>query len=126
MASCPVAASLLRCRDRLLADAKGQSGYRRPRLPAEHGSALSSADTSVPGECRVYHAARSRLARSTNHGGHGYDLIRNEIVDVAEAGILDVARVQIEALQRAVSSAALALTIDVLVLHREPETMTDP
>ena len=33
---------------------------------------------------------------------------------------------RLKALNRAVSSAALALTIDVLVLHREPETMTDP
>jgi len=33
---------------------------------------------------------------------------------------------QVEALQRATASAALALTIDVLVLHREPETMTEP
>ena len=52
--------------------------------------------------------------------------MRDEIVDMAAAGILDVAQVQVESLQRAVSSAALALTIDVLVLHREPETMTDP
>ena len=58
--------------------------------------------------------------------GHGLDVMKGEIVDMAEAGIYDVAQVQVEALQRAVTSAALALTIDVLVLHREPETMTDP
>ena len=52
--------------------------------------------------------------------------MKRTIVDVAAAGIVDVAQVQVEALQRAVSSAALALTIDVLVLHREPETMTEP
>ena len=56
----------------------------------------------------------------------GFDVMRDEIVDMAAAGIFDVAQVQVESLQRAVSSAALALTIDVLVLHREPETMTDP
>ena len=56
----------------------------------------------------------------------GFDVMADAIVDMTEAGILDVAQVQLEALQRAVSSAALALTIDVLVLHREPETMTDP
>ena len=67
------------------------------------------------------------LAQLANCGtAAGFDVMRDEIVDVATAGILDVAQVQVEALQRAVSSAALALTIDVLVLHREPETMTDP
>ena len=56
----------------------------------------------------------------------GFDLLKGAVVPLTEAGILDVAQVQIEALQRAVSSAALALTIDVLVLHRNPETMTEP
>ena len=58
--------------------------------------------------------------------GHGFDAITGGIVDMAAAGIVDVAQVQVEALRRAVSSAALALTIDVLVLHRQPETMTEP
>ncbi len=58
--------------------------------------------------------------------GYGYDVMKGEIADMVQAGILDVAQVQVEALLRAVTSAALALTIDVLVLHREPETMTDP
>lgn len=58
--------------------------------------------------------------------GAGFDVMRGRIVDMAAAGIVDVAQVQVEALQRAVMSAALALTIDVLVLHREPETMTEP
>ena len=56
----------------------------------------------------------------------GFDVMKRAFVDVAAAGIVDVAQVQVEALRRAVSSAALALTIDVLVLHREPETMTEP
>ena len=56
----------------------------------------------------------------------GFDTMKRAFVDVAAAGIADVAEVQVEALRRAVSSAALALTIDVLVLHRDPETMTEP
>lgn len=56
----------------------------------------------------------------------GYDVMRGEIADLAQAGVWDVAQAQAEALQRAVASAALALTIDVMVLHREPEIMTDP
>ena len=67
------------------------------------------------------------LAQLQHHGaGYGFDLIKGEIVHMASAGILDVAQVQKEALERAVSSAALALTIDVLVLHRNPETMVEP
>ena len=58
--------------------------------------------------------------------GCGFDLMSGAIVNMADAGIVDVAQVQVEAVQRAVASAALALTIDVLVLHREPETMTEP
>lgn len=65
-----------------------------------------------------------QLDSSDSH--HGFDLIRGEIVHMAEAGILDVAHVQKEALERAVSSAALALTIDVLILHRNPEAMVEP
>ena len=67
------------------------------------------------------------LAQLTDRDdGTGFDVMRGRLVDMAAAGILDVAQVQVEALQRAVMSAALALTIDVLVLHREPETMTEP
>ncbi|MCY4465695.1 MAG: hypothetical protein OXE46_09180 [Chloroflexi bacterium] len=58
--------------------------------------------------------------------GTGFDVMRGRFVDMAATGIVDVAQVQVEAMQRAVMSAALALTIDVLVLHREPETMTEP
>ncbi len=59
-------------------------------------------------------------------GDRGFDVMKGEIVDMAQAGIVDVAQVQAEALRRAVASAALALTIEVLVLHRDPETMTEP
>jgi chaperonin GroEL len=62
------------------------------------------------------------------HSGEncGYEVMRGEIADLIVAGVWDVAQVQAEALQRAVTSAALALTIDVMILHREPEIMTDP
>ena len=67
------------------------------------------------------------LAQLTDcNAGTGFDVMRGRLVDMAAAGIFDIAQVQVEALQRAVMSAALALTIDVLVLHREPETMTEP
>ena len=47
-------------------------------------------------------------------------------VDVIEAGIFDSADVLIAAVSRAISSAALALTVDVLVHHKKPEVSVDP
>jgi chaperonin GroEL len=53
--------------------------------------------------------------------GHGFDVRSGQVVDMAQAGVLDVASVQRAAVHGAVTTAALALTIDVLVHHREPE-----
>jgi chaperonin GroEL len=50
--------------------------------------------------------------------GFGFDVRSGRVVDMAEAGIFDALSVQKEAVHSAVSSAALALTIDVLV-HRK-------
>jgi chaperonin GroEL len=57
---------------------------------------------------------------------HGYNLMTNQIANLADDGIVDVAQVQIEALKRAVSGAAQALTVDVMILHRNPETRAEP
>lgn len=58
--------------------------------------------------------------------GCGFDARVGKIVDVFEAGIFDSADVLIAAVTRAVSSAALALTVDVLVHHRQPEVSVNP
>jgi chaperonin GroEL len=50
--------------------------------------------------------------------GYGFDARSGHIVNVIEAGILDVADVQQKAVEAAIRSAALALTVDVLV-HRK-------
>ena len=73
-----------------------------------------------------YEASEILAQLESYESGFGFDIMKGEIVDMVDAGVLDVAQVQAEALRRAVSSAALALTIDVLVLHRNPETMTEP
>ena len=51
--------------------------------------------------------------------GCGYDATSGEVTDMAEAGILDPASVQKAAAYAGITSAALALTIDVLVHRRE-------
>ena len=58
--------------------------------------------------------------------GHGFDTVQGKLVDMAEAGIYDVASVQREAAHSAIASAALALTVDVMVQRRKPEESTTP
>jgi chaperonin GroEL len=53
--------------------------------------------------------------------GYGLDARSGQVVDVACAGILDVATTQQTAIYSAISAAALALTIDVLVYRTQPE-----
>jgi chaperonin GroEL len=56
--------------------------------------------------------------------GHGFDVRSGQVIDVAQAGIFDAANVQAEAVRGAVGGAALALTVDVLVHHKEPPQAT--
>jgi chaperonin GroEL len=49
--------------------------------------------------------------------GYGFDVVRGEVVDMRDAGILDIATVVKAAVRHALGSAALALTTDVVV-HR--------
>jgi chaperonin GroEL len=53
--------------------------------------------------------------------GYGFDVVSGKVVDVRQAGIYDAAAVQKAVVFGALSTAALALTVDVLVLHGEPE-----
>jgi chaperonin GroEL len=53
--------------------------------------------------------------------GHGFDVVRERVVKMADAGIFDSAAVQKSAVYAAIGSAAQALTIDVMVHHRQPE-----
>ncbi len=53
--------------------------------------------------------------------GHGFDVRSGQIVDMAKAGIFDAAGVQKAAVHSAIASAALALTVDVLVHRKTPK-----
>ena len=57
---------------------------------------------------------------------YGIDVRSGAIVDVMEAGIIDVASVTESAVRGAVTSAGLALTIDVLLHHAQPEQTYSP
>jgi len=53
--------------------------------------------------------------------GHGLDVVQEKIVNIQKSGIYDPAGVVKAALFGAVKTAALALTVDVVVHHAEPE-----
>jgi chaperonin GroEL len=58
--------------------------------------------------------------------GSGFDVRCGAITDMIEVGVIDSADTVITAVQKAVATAALALTVDVLVHHRNPETAFEP
>jgi chaperonin GroEL len=58
--------------------------------------------------------------------GRGLDVRAKQMVDLADAGIMDSAAVAKEAVRSAVSGAALLLTTDVLVHHKLPLEATLP
>ena len=117
--------SLLNCGRGLL---EGASEQESPEARAARQ--IMAAALEAPIRCLLenggYDASEILARLGSCDGRFGFDLMKGRFVDMAEAGVFDVAGVQVEALQRAVTSAALALTIDVLVLHRDPETMTEP
>jgi chaperonin GroEL len=65
------------------------------------------------------------LARITKSGA-GFDARRGKFVDMTCAAIMDSAGVVRSAVHGAVASAALALTVEVLVHHRKPVTSVNP
>ncbi len=66
--------------------------------------------------------AQVRLAGA----GYGFDVNSGRITDILDAGIYDAARVLKAAAYGALTTAALALTVDVLVHHGEPEQAALP
>ncbi len=63
---------------------------------------------------------------SFEDSGCGFDAIRGQVVNVREAGILDSAAVIKQAVRSAVTTAALALSVDVLIHVRNPEMVAQP
>jgi chaperonin GroEL len=67
------------------------------------------------------------IARLRGHPpGWGYDVLNEQIVDMAKAGIVDPLKVSRLALASAVSTAAAALTTDVLVRQKTPPLAKNP
>ncbi len=72
-----------------------------------------------------YDASEVRAETKLAGPGYGFDVISEQVTDMAQAGIYDAAIVQKSAVYAAITSAAQALTIDVLI-HRpeQPEHAT--
>jgi chaperonin GroEL len=67
-----------------------------------------------------YDASEVMAEIKRGDAGYGFDVRSGQIVDMAKAGIFDAASVQKAAVHSAVASAALALTIDVLIHRKAP------
>jgi chaperonin GroEL len=66
-----------------------------------------------------YDASEAMAEVKLAGAGHGFDVTSGQIVDMTDAGIFDTTTVQKMAIFSAIASAGLALTIDVLVHHKE-------
>ena len=58
--------------------------------------------------------------------GIGFESYGRQITDMRDAGVYDASRVLTKALEVAVSGAAIVLTTDVIVHHRQPKESIDP
>ena len=84
-------------------------------------------------ETEKYVVLRSREISAPPRGdidragpGYGFDVYAGQVVDMAAAGIVDSVGVLGMALHSAIASAALALTVDVLVHTRNPDLSFEP
>ena len=67
------------------------------------------------------------LAEARRQGDdYGYDAEYGEIVSMLDEDIVDPVGVLRQALEAAVSGAMMALTVETIVLHREPTTVYEP
>ena len=58
--------------------------------------------------------------------GMVYDVMQHALLDAQEAGLLDPAEIVIEGLRSAVSAAMMALSVETIVLQKNPEMSYDP
>ncbi|MCY4063026.1 MAG: hypothetical protein OXG60_20295 [Chloroflexi bacterium] len=116
--------ALLACRDAL-------NSARCPSADTEARAAqrilLRALEAPIRAICQNAGFDGAKLAELEGQAaGYGIDARSGAIVDMLEAGISDVASVTEAALRSAVTSAALALTIDVLLHHAQPEETYTP
>jgi chaperonin GroEL len=118
-------ASLLACRPTLqaIADQTDDPDKRAAyRILAKAMEAPTRAIISNAGYDASEVMAEVKLAGPN----HGFDVRTGQVVDMTQTGILDAANTLQAAVYGAVSSAALALTIDVLIHRKTPPQSVQP
>jgi len=118
-------AALLACRPRLhqlwkvSTDPDERAAYRILRCAVEAPVRTIAENAGYdPGEVLAELQSASQ--------GMGFDVLSGRVVNMVTAGILDVAEIQRAAVTNAINTAAMALTIDVLVHHEKPVEATKP
>jgi len=71
-----------------------------------------------------YDASQVRVEIKSAPPGHGFDARCGQVVNLADAGILDPAAVSKAVVIHAITSAAQALTVEVLVHRKDPPLAT--
>ena len=117
--------SLLACRPALESQLDGAS---TPDERAAYNILLTALE--VPARTILsnagYNLAEKMYKISTAPAGFGFDVNTGEMVDLFKAGILDLAATQKAVVQAAVTSAALALTVETIVHHKTPDLALIP
>ncbi|MGC9347106.1 MAG: chaperonin GroEL [Anaerolineae bacterium] len=112
-------AALLACRDRLR-DKMGQSSEPEERAAYRILIKAMEAPTRALLKNAGYEVGEVFSQLNGTDPMHGFDVVSGEVVNMREAGILDITTVVKTAVRSAISTAALALTTDVVVHRAAP------
>lgn len=112
--------ALLHCRPALLQLAKSAAEVEERAAYTILAHALAAPARTIAANAG-FDASDVLAEIRQSQNGAGFDVLRGETVDMVAAGIVDSAGVTKAAVYAAISSAALALTIDVLV-HRPQQS----
>ena len=113
--------ALLACRPRLR---RMLEASRDPDEQAAYGILLDALEEPIRTiAANAGYDAGAVMAQVNRAGaGFGFDVRSGQVVDMVQAGIFDVAAAQQAAVHGAIAGAALALTVDVLIHKRNPES----
>lgn len=118
-------AALLACRRSLLARMAGADDPAERAALRVVADALEAPFRGILENCG-FEAAPALARLAGEPAGYGFDARTGRIVEMREAGILDPAAVLAAAAAGAIVSAALALTIDAIVVTRKTDVSVDP
>jgi chaperonin GroEL len=99
-------------------------GYRvvAKALQAPMATLVSNAGFDAP----AIIAQASDCLKKDRNSTPGFDVRRNELTDMVQAGVLDSLQIIERALLTATSVAVMAVTTDAVILHREPKLQAMP